>query len=317
MWWANATRTWQTIPEFWNFDPAAGAAYGYTLDWPREVVSAAGHVFLWFYSDKIRRVAPDGTVSVLVLDGPKLRFVPNSEPSQGHKLDAKSPFGPMAGLFADHDRLVVATRSELIRLENVETDRALVEAGRYTLPNSGARAYVGGIRDDDAYIVCDGAAHAILHVDMMKRMTTLLAGRTGESGHRDGPAASALFSDPSHVCATRDAWFVTDRSNHVVRRIDRATRTVSTFGTPGAIGLVDGNAREVRFERPRGICAAHGRVWIADIAGAVRCLDPGTGQVSTFYPTPPERWPPSSICAIAGGLAACSMQPPTLVAIAT
>ena len=312
MWWANTTRTWTTIPEFWDFDPA-GAAYGDTLDWPRDVVGAAGHVFLWFYSNKIRRIAPDGTVCCLVLDGGTLRFVPNTEPGQGHKLDARSPFGPLIGLFADHDRLVFVTSRELIRFENVETDRGLVDAGRYALPDPGSpRAYVGGTRDDDAFILCDGAAHAIWHINMIKRTTTLFAGRAGKHGHLDGPAHTALFSDPSHVCATKEAWFVTDRSNHVVRRIDRATRSVSTYGNAGTAGLIDGDPERARFERPRGICAAHGRIWIADLAGAVRCIDPRTHQVSTAH----AGWPPSSVCAIPGGVAACSMQPPTLIALA-
>lgn len=301
MWWANTTRAWTTIPEFWDFDPVTSG--GDTIDWPRDVVSAAGHVFVWFYSNKIRRVAPDGTVCCLVLDGNALRFVPNAEPIDGHKLGAGSPFGPLIGVFADHDRLVLLTQRELIRLENVETERALVEAGRYALPTPNRpRAYLGGTRDDDAYIVCDGPAQVIFHIDMRKRVTTILAGRPGDAGHRDGPAATALFSDPSHVCATKEAWFVTDRGNHVVRRIDRVTRAVTTI--------------ETRFERPRGICAAHGRIWIADLAGAVQCLDPATNAITRFHPsTPQESWPPSSICAVPGGIAACSMQPPLLVAL--
>lgn len=316
MWWANSTRTWTEVPEFWDYDPAQGASYGYTLDWPREVVAAAGHVFLWFFSNKIRRVAPDGSISVLVLDGSALRFVANTDPGQGHKLDARSSFGPITGLFADHDRFVIATQSELIRLENIETDRALVEAGRYALPNqSRARAALGGMRDADSFLVCDGPAQVIVQLDMRReRNTALFAGRPGEAGHRDGPIATALFNDPSHITATKDAWYVTDRGSHVVRRIDRGSRIVTTIGAVGTPGRRDGDARYAQFERPRGICAAYDRIWIADLSGAVRCYDPGTDQVSTFFPAG-RSWPPSSICAIAGGLAACSMQPPTLLAL--
>jgi len=318
VWWANTTRTWTEVPEFWDYDPAHGASYGYTLDWPREVVAAAGHVFLWFFSNKIRRVAPDGSISVLVVDGSALRFVANREPAQGHKLDARSPLGTITGLFADHDRLVIATQRELVRIENIETERALVEAGRYALPNQNrARAALAGMRDGDAFLVCDGPAQVIVQLDMLKQKgTALFAGRPGEAGHRDGPLASALFNDPSHITATKDAWYISDRGNHVVRRIDRATREVSTIGAVGTPGRSDGDARSARFERPRGICAAYNRIWIADLSGAVRCFDPRTHQVSTFFPEEPgHSWPASSICAIAGGLAACSMQPPTLLAL--
>lgn len=323
MWWANSTRRWTSIDRFRDLDADARLGdFAPTVrsDFAEDVASASGQVFLRFQSDKVRRVAPDGTVSVLVLDDNALRFIPNTEPQQGTRFSRGSAFGGVLGLFADHDRLVLVTERELVLLDQVYGDTRLQIMNRIALPPArGPHFGIGGMRDGDHYLVCDRVEHVVWRIDMRSGAHEVLAGTRGEAGHRDGTATDTLFREPRNIAATRDAWWVTDQGNHVVRRIDRETRMVSTYGRPGEHGLADGDATHARFERPRGICAAGGRIWIADLAGALRTIDPETGIVAAHKPwqgiTLLAHHRPTSLCEVTGGIAVCAPVEPALIVV--
>ncbi len=52
---------------------------------------------------------------------------------------------------------------------------------------------------------------------------------TGKAGLRDGPADQAEFNEPAGLAAAHAQLYVADTNNHAIRRIDLASREVSTF----------------------------------------------------------------------------------------
>jgi DNA-binding beta-propeller fold protein YncE len=96
------------------------------------------------------------------------------------------------------------------------------------------------IAPDGSIYVADTFQHRIVRLDPKTHAATLFAGsgKAGFSGD-GGPADQAQFNTP--ICASIDptgkALVVTDLGNQRVRRIDLATRTISTLAGNGQKGL--------------------------------------------------------------------------------
>jgi DNA-binding beta-propeller fold protein YncE len=103
--------------------------------------------------------------------------------------------------------------------------------------------------------IADSGHHRVLVVDRVGNVIESYG--TGLSGWIDGSAGQAAFQDPQGIAASRDGntLFVADTRNHVVRRIDRKTRGVTTIAGTGSIGaapLSDGAtpARQTALRSP-------------------------------------------------------------------
>jgi streptogramin lyase len=110
-----------------------------------------------------------------------------------------------------------------------------------------------------------------------------LAGVAGSQGHVDGKGAAAKFNNPSGVsCAADGSVWVSDESNHCIRRI-AADGTVSTVaGVAGSSGHVDGKGGAAKFNSPSGVsCAADGSVWVGDYGNHCIRRIAADGTVST------------------------------------
>jgi sugar lactone lactonase YvrE len=66
---------------------------------------------------------------------------------------------------------------------------------------------------------------------------------SGEAGLLDGPADKAHFNHPQGLIASNDAIFVADTENHAIRKIDLATRTVTTLAGTGKRGMFLGDPK--------------------------------------------------------------------------
>lgn len=79
--------------------------------------------------------------------------------------------------------------------------------------------------------IADTYNDKIKRLDPDSRQVTSWAG--GETGHEDGDLASARFREPSGLSLAGTRLYVADTNNHVVRRIDVDTGTVSTVRLEG------------------------------------------------------------------------------------
>ncbi len=115
---------------------------------------------------------------------------------------------------------------------------------------------------------------------------------TGEAGYSGdgGPATAAVMREP-FMCAFDSAGnlYVCEATNHIVRRIDAATGTVTTVAGTGEQGYTGdgGPATEATMYEPYSLAiAADGSIYIVDRLNAViRRVDGETGIITTVAGT--------------------------------
>jgi hypothetical protein len=115
-----------------------------------------------------------------------------------------------------------------------------------------------------------------------------LAGQAGGPGFFDGTGTLVRFSSPSGVAVVGINLFVADTANHVIRKIDTATGTVSTLaGSFGISGSVDGTGAAARFNSPAGIVAVGTILFVSDTGNhTIRRIVSTSGAVTTLAGTP-------------------------------
>jgi sugar lactone lactonase YvrE len=118
---------------------------------------------------------------------------------------------------------------------------------------------------------------------------TILAGSPNDHGFADGVGQAARFSDITGVAADDHGnVYVADSTNNTIRKIDIASRTVSTLaGNPQQPpASVDGIGSAARFRHPCGIEAdPAGNVYVAECeTHAIRKVTPA-GVVTTLAGT--------------------------------
>lgn len=133
-------------------------------------------------------------------------------------------------------------------------------------------------------IVVDRSNHVIRKIDLNADVTTFAG--TGAIGMENGNVAAATFKFPDAAVTDSDGnIFITDQSNHIIRKIT-PEGIVSTFAGTGSIGSNDGDGATASFYYPAGITVdADDNLYIADFGNhKVRKITPD-GTVSTFAGT--------------------------------
>ncbi len=144
----------------------------------------------------------------------------------------------------------------------------------------------GGLAIDDkgTIAVADVGNHAIRILEPDGSFDTL-AGAVGQAaGYRDGARFEALFWEPYDVAPGKQGdWYVADRANHLLRRVDADGNVTTVAGKVKEQGLVDGKAGTARFRGLIGLCADDaGGVVVADADNnAIRKVS-GDGTVTTI-----------------------------------
>jgi sugar lactone lactonase YvrE len=112
----------------------------------------------------------------------------------------------------------------------------------------------------------------------------VLAGQVGVSGSTDGPAASALFVQPTGIAVDISGnVYVADPGNSTIRMITPAGMVSTLAGIPGVLGSHDGPGSSATFQLPDAIAVdATQNVYVADGQNmSIRKIDT-TGNVSTL-----------------------------------
>ena len=113
--------------------------------------------------------------------------------------------------------------------------------------------------------------HLIRRVDAQSGVITTVAG-DGVAGYRgdDGPARQARFRDPHSITLDKnDNIYISDISNHRVRRIDAKSGRIETLAGNGKPGFPKdgGLAKDQPLITPQGIVVHNGFLWIASFRG--------------------------------------------------
>lgn len=137
--------------------------------------------------------------------------------------------------------------------------------------------------------VSDLGSHTIRKVEARTGIVTTLAGQAGMPGSADGIGATARFNGPLGLALDgAGALFVSEYSNHTIRKVDVSTGAVTTLaGTAGVPGSMDGPGAAARFNNPYGLAVdGAGALYVVDSRNhAIRKVVLSTGAVTTIAGT--------------------------------
>lgn len=138
------------------------------------------------------------------------------------------------------------------------------------------------VKDNDGnLIVVDRSNHKIRKIDTSGNVTTLAG--TGSIGSADGTAFSASFKYPDGAIVDSNGnVFITDQSNHKIRKID-TLGNVTTFAGTGVAGYLDGDGNVAKFYYPAAMAIdVFNNLYVADYSNhCIRKITP-SGLVSTY-----------------------------------
>lgn len=156
-----------------------------------------------------------------------------------------------------------------------------------------AFAQPSGIATDGTHLyIADSEISCVREIDLSgpdPKVRTLAGGDLFQFGDRDGRGDMARMQHPLGI-----AWlpmrapgggtlYVADTYNHKVRRLDAATRDLSSFCGKSPAGFSDGPPLMARFSEPSGLSYARGKLYVADTNNsAVRVVSLPDGSVSTL-----------------------------------
>ena len=132
------------------------------------------------------------------------------------------------------------------------------------------------------YFVADTYNHTIRKLTSAGIVTTI-AGTGGTAGATDGTGSAALFYGPKSLVSDGTNLYVTDTSNHTIRKVVISTGATSTVaGYAGTSGTTDATGSAARFYAPFGIAYDTTDLFVTDTANhAIRKVTTG-GVVTTL-----------------------------------
>ena len=279
-----------------GFSGDGGPASASRLNQPRDsAIGPDGSVYVAdTYNNRIRRIAPDGTVTTFAGNG-NASYNGDSRPattasvSWPHDVTVDSA-GVVYIADSDHHRIRrVGLDGVITTIAGTGTPGSTGEGGPATsarLKNPKTVAVFG----DGLYTA--GLDNLVRRIDLTSGIITTVAG-TGAAGYSGdgGSARLARLNGPQRLeLDPLGNLYVADTLNHVVRRVDAATGVIRTVaGTGGAEGLRgdNGPATAALLDHPRGLTLEGPSIlYIADSDNhRVRMVDLVTGTIITVAGT--------------------------------
>lgn len=249
-----------------------GAAAGFRG--PRSVAVSSDNQYLY--------VADNGNHRIRQLHVPTLTITTIAGRNRGYLdgVGTAALFENPGGVLLSHDdmTLFVTTATHHVRQIDLSSRSVTTVAG------CGSRSYVDGIGTDACFGGPTGMALSpdgrtlyvvernngvVRQVDLASRNVTNLVGQPPPIGnaYANGVGTLARFYRPRFAAITPDGTtlFVTDSGNNRIRRVDIATRQVSTLAGGGR-GSADGWLNQARFTQPEGVAVANGgaTIYVSD-----------------------------------------------------
>ncbi|TKY61571.1 NHL repeat-containing protein 2 [Spatholobus suberectus] len=136
--------------------------------------------------------------------------------------------------------------------------------------------------------IADSESSSIRAIDLRTGGSRLLAGgdpifpdNLFKFGDQDGIGSEVLLQHPLGVmCGNDGEIYVADSYNHKIKKLDPASKRVSTIAGTGKAGFKDGTALKAQLSEPSGIVEGNkGRLFIADTNNSlIRYLDLNTDE---------------------------------------
>lgn len=132
--------------------------------------------------------------------------------------------------------------------------------------------------------IADTGNHLIRKVELASGVVSTVAGAANMYGSTDGVATAASFASPKAITTDGTNLFVSDSSNHTIRKIVIATGKVTTMaGYAGIGGAIDGVGSSARFRSPYGLTTDGTSLFVSDFGNhTIRRVDIATGVVTTL-----------------------------------
>jgi hypothetical protein len=203
-------------------------------------------------------------------------------------------FDAVGDITGDGSHVWVATHNAVRRIE-IATATVSTFAGAKGQPGfqngTGGAArfdYVAGIATDGTTVwVVDTGNVVVRAIDIASAAVTTLAGSPGQAGNQDGTGAQARFAEPRGIAWDGTWLWVAEVGNNAVRRIHPQTGQVLTVAGDNGQGSTNGTGNLAAFNRPRGIEAFGGNVYVGDTENhQVRLVVPGATALATLVSAP-------------------------------
>eukprot|EP00040_Diaphanoeca_grandis_P038089 m.255257 g.255257 ORF g.255257 m.255257 type:complete len:717 (+) comp33927_c0_seq11:305-2455(+) len=200
------------------------------------------------YNHRIRRIAPDGTVSTLAGSG-----------TQGYQdgNGVAAVFNDPRDVVIDGDGNVLVADTYNHRIRKITADGVVTTlagdggAGHRDGDGAGAQfQFPSGLCVDSEGVVyvADYTNHRVRRITRDGQVSTVAG--SGQCGHSDGHGTTACFNNPSGVAVDgAGSLFVTDCHNHRIRKIAVDGQVTTVAGT-GGTGFQDGDGNQALFESP-------------------------------------------------------------------
>jgi len=122
---------------------------------------------------------------------------------------------------------------------------------------------VGMTTDGSCLYVADQINHKIRKIVIATGIVSTVAG-TGVAGAVDGTGTAASFNFPYGITNDGTNLYVSDQSNHKIRKIEIATGVVSTLAGSGVAGNGNGIGREAAFNSPADITTDGSNLYVTE-----------------------------------------------------
>lgn len=241
------------------------------------------------YNHVIRKISPAGDVTTLAGKA--------GEPgtADGAGTDARFYYPGGLALAADGTLYVADSGNSTLRKITPAGDVSTLAgaAGSPGATDGGGTAarfnapYGMVLASDGNLYVADSENHIIRQVTPAGEVTTL-AGSATATGTTNGSGSAARFARPVGIAVdAADVLYVTDSSNHNIRKVTLAGEVTTLAGGAAAQGSTDGTGSAARFFAPVGIAAAaDGTLYVTDTRNhTVRVVTPA-GEVATLAGQP-------------------------------
>ena len=249
------------------------------------VVDANGNVYVSEYSgNKIRKITPEGVVTT---------FAGSSSSGTSNGTGTAARFSRPNGLAIDASGNIYVADEWNHRIRKITPAGVVTTfAGSSSGSNNGTGTaaqfnYPSGVAVDGNgnIFVCDRSNHLIRKITSAGVVTTFAG--SGSNGNVNGTGTAATFFNPTGIAIdANDNLYITDYSNHSIRKITSAgvvTTLAGPVGSTGTWGTTNATGTSARFNYPYHIVIdSHGNIIVTELNGQ-RLRKITTAGVVTSY----------------------------------